>query len=246
MIKNSYLAVIFACQTLATTQAFAGVNFILNTDDIANQSKDATVDGEFARECRAKGFSLRSDSCSGNEQPGLLCPLSPDYTDACCSARYAYVIPGQCSGRTIPSSDTCGGRYRCICSETEYPKGPGRETCTGKFSYNEINYCAERYYDADGASHETRYYTGCMCSSSYAKCNSSYRLHGTGDSCVFNGDVYYASCACDAGYNKRCEKTGAKYSKDYCLFNRVKYYTECNGNEADDKSDSDTVDSVSQ
>lgn len=246
MLKRYSFAFVLACQTIIAAPVSAGVSFILDAQETENSSTDTNVSGNFKQECKARGFAVSASSCTGNNLPGLLCPLNPEYTDTCCSARYAYVITSSCLNGTVPSTDTCGGRYRCICDETTYPKGPGRETCTGKFSYNEINYCTESYYDDRGIRHETRYYTSCTCSSSYAKCNPSYRLHGVGDGCSFEGDIYYASCACDSGYNKLCSLSGPKNSNDYCQFNRNKYYKECNNPEEDDKSDNDTMDSIEQ
>lgn len=240
------IALILACQTTIATQASADVTFILDSEDTANTSTPTNTSGPFQSECAAQGFSKPISSCSGNTLPGLLCPMNPNYTDRCCSAQYAYVITSSCLNRTKPSPDTCGGRYRCICDEQEYPKGPGRETCVGKFTYDEINYCKETYYDNNGIQHETRYYTGCTCSSSYALCNTEHNLHGVGDGCFYEGEYYYASCACNSGYNKLCLASGPKDSSDYCLFNRNKYYRECNNNEDDDKNDDTTMDSLDQ
>ena len=246
MLKIRLITLTIALQALTFSPVHAGVSFIVGDGDTANSSQQTNTSGAFQKECRQKGFGLPSSSCSGNTLPGLLCPLNPDYTDTCCSAEYAYVITSSCLNGTIPSSDTCGGRYRCICDPINYPKGPGRENCTGKFAYNEVNYCTESYFDGNGMHHETRYYTSCTCSPSYAKCNPSYRLHGVGDGCSYGGDIYYASCACDSGYNKLCLSSGPKDSSDYCQFNRTKYYRECNNNESDDKNDNDTMDSLDQ
>ena len=246
MLKIKMLSFIIALVCATTSSVFAGVSFIVQEDEDTNTSSEVDTSGDYQKECRARGFGTPVTSCTGNTLPGLLCPLNSQYTDKCCSAKYAYVITSSCLNGTVPSSDTCGGRYRCICDPVRYPKGIGRETCTGKFAYNEVNYCTESYFDAQGIRHETRYYTSCTCSSSYAKCNPSYRLHGVGDGCTYDGDIYYASCACDSGYNKLCLTSGPKDSSDYCQFNRKKYYKECNNKEDNDKEDSDTMDSIDQ
>lgn len=246
MLGKKCLTVLFVVQTMLAVPASAGVNFILNHNEIANSSNERKEDGDLAAKCHAQGFPVSSSSCTGATLPGLLCPLSPAYTDECCSNRYSYVVTSSCSNGTRPSSDTCGGRYKCICDPIIYPKGYDRERCTGKFTYDEVNYCAETYTDESGVRHEVRYFKNCTCSANYARCNSSYRLHGVGDSCSYNGNIYYASCACDSGYNKLCEASGAKDSSDYCLFNSKKYYRLCNSNEEDNKTDSDTMNSTDQ
>jgi len=246
MLNLRYFALITACQLVMIPCASAGISFIVDDDDVANSSSQPNTDGSFKNDCKKRGFKVEASSCKGNTLPGLLCPLNPNYTDTCCAAQYAYVVTSSCPNGTIPSPDTCGGRYRCICDPLEYPKGVDRETCTGKFTYNEVNYCTEKYYDGDGILHETRYYRSCMCSSSYAKCNPSYRLHGVGDGCSYNGEIYYASCACDAGYNKLCLSSGPKNPSDYCQFNRTKYYQECNNDEKDNKDDDTSMDSIEQ
>lgn len=247
MNKFNYLSlIIIASQLLCYYPANAGVKFIIQKADEANSYKENDLEHDFAKACEKKGFGVKASSCSGFKQPGLLCPLSSDYTDKCCNVEYAYITPGSCNDGTSSSSDTCGGRYRCICNAVTYPKGPGRESCTGKFAYDEINYCTETYYDSEGTLHQTRYFKGCMCSSSYARCDTSHHLHGVGDGCAYNNNTYYALCACDSGYNKRCSSSGAKNSSDYCLFNGNRYYRSCNSDEADDKKDSDTMNSTDQ
>lgn len=246
MSKFSYFAFLMMAQTILSAPASAGVSFILDDKDIANSSSPTPPDGEYRQECSNRGFSLPASACTGDMLPGLLCPLNPSYTDECCSIRYAYIITSSCMNGTIPSSDTCGGRYRCICDPIVYPKGMDRETCTGKFAYDEVNYCTEKYFDGNGREHEKRYYKNCTCSPNYARCNTSYHLHGVGDSCAYNGNIYYASCACDSGYNKLCSSSGPKDSSDYCLFSHKKYYRVCNSDEADDKTDGETMNSTEQ
>lgn len=246
MKTKYYLFLLLACQVLAVSPTYAKVQFIIKETEDANSTKGKNIADDLASACAQKGFPIKASSCTGFKQAGLLCPLSADYTDKCCNVEYAYTLPGSCNDGTSSSSDTCGGRYRCICNPIAYPKGPGRESCTGKFSYDEVNYCTETYYDDSGTLHQTRYFKGCMCSSSYARCNTSHHLHGVGEGCAYNGNTYYTSCACDSGYNKRCISSGAKYPHDYCLFNGNRYYTVCNSEEANDKSDSDTMNSTDQ
>ncbi len=221
------------CGTLLSTPSYAAVNFILKRNQQANYSEGNQTEVNEQKACKEKGFAVKVSSC-GNKIPGLLCPMSPNYTDECCDARYSQVINSACHNNTIPSPDTCGGRFRCYCSPTVYPKGIDRERCSGKFIYDTSNKCTETYTGSDGITVQTEYYTGCMCSDSYAICNSSYRLHGVGDACSYNGNVYYSGCSCDAGYNKLCLSSGAKNPGDYCLFNNKRYYMECNSDEAPD------------
>ena len=248
MIKTKYFAYLLAAQTALCTQAFAGVNFILDADeDTANQTTPSSADGEYAEKCAAKGFSVKSSTCTGNKLPGLLCPLNPDYTDKCCSAEYIYVITSSCTGGTVAAAnDTCGGRYRCVCDPVMYPYGDDRLTCEGKFAYDTINYCTQIVYADNGTPHHKRYYKGCACNGSYAQCNSGYNLHGIGDACSYNSNVYYKQCICNAGYNKLCNSSGPADSNDYCLFNGKKYYRSCVTAEADDKQDSDAMNSTDQ
>ena len=246
MNKINYLSIVIACQIFLCCPVSAGVKFIIHESDDVNQSKNNDLEQDYAKACENKGFGVKISSCTGVKQPGLLCPLSSEYTDKCCSVEYAYITPGSCTDGTSSSSDTCGGRYRCVCNPTTYPKGPGRESCSGKFAYDEINYCTETYYDSEGTLHQSRYFKGCMCSSSYARCNSSHHLHGMGDGCAYNGNTYYTACACDSGYNKRCLASGPKYSSDYCLFKGDRYYSVCNSEEANDKKDDDTMNSTDQ
>ena len=138
MLKIKILSLAIAMLFSTASSAFAGVSFIVKEGDDVNASSNVNPSGDFQKECRVKGFGMPVSSCTGNTLPGLLCPLNPAYTDTCCSAKYAYVITSSCLNGTIPSSDTCGGRYRCICDPIQYPKGIGRETCTGKFAYNEV------------------------------------------------------------------------------------------------------------
>ncbi|MBR1605473.1 MAG: hypothetical protein IJ660_05150 [Alphaproteobacteria bacterium] len=248
MKTHQVLSVILFGQLIASFSALANVTFIVDdndTDITASKSKN-TLDDKYHEACKAKGYAVKASSCTGTTIPGLSCPNNPGYVDTCCDRRYRYVVNSACHHNATPSTDSCGGRFACICDPMIYPKGLDRELCTGKFAYDEINYCTETYVDSNGTEHETRYFKGCTCAANYARCNSSYHLHGTGDSCSYNGNIYYTSCSCDAGYNKLCSSSGAKYSKDYCLFKGKKYYRECNETESDDKTDENTMDSTDQ
>ena len=243
------LTLILLGQLAISFSASANVKFIVDDSDtdINNSKSQNTLDDKYHEACKSKGFAVAASSCTGSTIPGLSCPHNPNYVDKCCDRKYRYVVnSGACSHNATPSSDICGGRFACICDSMTYPKGIDRELCTGKFAYDEINYCTESYVDDKGVEHETRYFKGCTCAPNYARCNSSYHLHGTGDSCSYNGNIYYTSCSCDAGYNKLCSVSGAKDSKDYCLFNRKKYYRECNETETDDKTDDTTMESTEQ
>ena len=247
MIRLKYFIYMLAVQTAISSQAFAGVNFILGEDETANATAPEKEDGEYAQECKNKGFSVESSSCTGNKLPGLLCPLNPAYTDKCCSADYSYVITSSCTNGTIAApNDTCGGRYRCICDTTVYPYGDGREICKGKFAYDTINYCTQVEFAEDGTPHYKRYYKGCSCNGNYAQCNAEYHLRGVGEACSYKGGVYYKNCACEAGYNKRCQSSGPLDANDYCLFSGKKYYRKCVSDEANDKKDDDTMLSTDQ
>ena len=230
------------CQTALVSIAHADVQFIIGVDDEANAGSMIDPDGDDGGECAKRGFSVLSSSCKGDKQPGLLCPFTPRYTDTCCSVRYAYDATATCSYGTVLSQDTCGGRHKCVCDEKEYPKGPGREICSGKFAYDEVNYCAEKF----GSMEEIRYFKRCTCSSQFATCDASVHRRGAGDSCSVDERTYYSFCSCDPGYNKLCEKSSPKQANDYCLLNGKKYYLECTEDEEDDKSDSDTMNSVDQ
>lgn len=245
-----YLTFVLISQTIIISSALAGVTFIVNEDQDVNASKEHNYENNYEQACKEAGFKVKSSSCTGMQHPGLRCPYSPQYTDECCDSRYVYVVEGGCSSGTVPDTNPntgrCGGRYRCICDRSVYPKGADRDKCTGKFTYDPVDRCTERYYDGSGVEHEKYYYKRCTCSSSYARCNSTHHLHGIGDGCSDGTFVYYTACACDAGYNKLCLSSGPRDSSDYCRFNGRKYYRICNSEEADNKQDNDTMDSTEQ
>lgn len=248
MKKHQTLAVIFLSQLIMLSSAFASVKFIVGEDDIdiSTPQNPGYHDDQYHRVCSEKGFKIRASTCTGSTMPGFRCPNNPQYVDQCCDRKFRYVVNSACHHNATPSSENCGGRFACVCDPVVYPKGIDRELCTGRFAYDEVNYCTEISVDSNGTEHETRYFKGCTCASNYARCNSSYHLHGAGDSCAYNGNIYYTSCRCDSGYNKLCTATGAKNTNDYCLLNRKKYYRECKGAENDDKTDDTTMDSTDQ
>ena len=245
---NGYLSFILVSQFVLSATASANVRFIIEDgDEISlNSVVGKTLDDKYHEACKEKGFSIKTSSCTGNTMPGFRCPYSPEYVDKCCDIKYSYAINSACHYNATPSSELCGGRFACVCDPMEYPKGIGRESCTGKFAYDEINYCVETYIDSSGTEHETRYFKGCTCASNYARCNSSYRLRGSGDSCSYNGAIYYSSCSCETGYNKLCLASGAKHPSDYCLFKGKKYYRECISIEDDNKLDDAEMNSTDQ
>ena len=246
MKERTYYTLSCMLGIMISFPAQADVKFIIDSGEHANFINSGVSTEGSDQACIKQGFKIKASTCTGNKNPGLLCPNDPSYTNECCSLKYAYVVTSHCSHNTVPSSDTCGGRYKCICDPVEYPKGPDRDKCTGQFAYDEINYCAETYYDADGSEYETRYFKGCTCSSSYARCNSAYNLVGVGEGCSYKDNIYYRSCKCDTGYNKLCLASGALNSRDYCLFKGKRYYRVCNTNENDDKTDNEEMESTEQ
>ena len=247
-IKILTFSLIFQISLISST--YAGVSFIVKDGQDINSTNNHEFENNYKKACSDAGFSVETSSCTGLKYPGLICPYSPFYTDECCNSRYAYVLEGACSDGTVPDTDPiegkCGGRYRCICDRAIYPKGIDRDKCTGKFTYDPVDRCIEKYFDDNGVEQEKYYYKGCTCSSSYARCNSTYHLHGVGEGCSDGTYIYYASCACDTGYNKLCLSSGPRDSNNYCRFNGRKYYTACNSEESDNKQDSDTMDSTEQ
>jgi len=250
MYKYKYLTLSLLFQTSIIFSANAGVNFIINEGNDVNQTAQKEYINDYEKACSEANFKVKTSSCTGTQHPGLICPYSPLYTDKCCSSRYAYVLAGSCAFGTVPDTDpnegTCGGRYRCVCDRTEYPKGIDREKCTGKFTYDPVNRCTEKYFDDDGIEHEKYYYKGCTCSSNYARCSSTYHLRGVGEGCSDGTYIYYTSCACEAGYNKLCSASGPRDGNNYCKFNGRKYYLSCNSEEADNKQDDDVMNSTDQ
>ena len=249
MINKRILVIPVLCQTMLCSNVWAGVSFILTEDSTENSTAPHDRENNYAEACRNKGFSIDVSSCTGNSRPGLLCPFSSNYTDECCSAKYAYTIMSSCRDGTVPSESTCGGRYACVCPP-EYGYGIDRNKCIGSFGYDYTEVCYERYYTSDGSYMETPYFKGCTCPNNYAICKSEYNLKGAGDSCTYKGSVYYTNCVCQAGYNKRCSTyNDPKEPGDYCKLNGVKYYKSCineSENAANDKDDETSMNSTDQ
>ena len=107
MLKIKIFSLIIALLFSMISSVFAGVSFIVKEDEDTNTSSEVDTSGDYQKECRAKGFGTPVTSCTGNTLPGLLCPLNSQYTDKCCSAKYAYVITSSCLNGTVPSSDCC-------------------------------------------------------------------------------------------------------------------------------------------
>ena len=250
-MKNRYhILLLIICHLIYSSSAHAKAWWIFGSDAEEYTGKSASVViGDTEKKCKRLGFTREVEECrTQNKNTGLLCPFNPNYTDQCCDKEYAYILTSHCSNNTTPSHDTCGGRYKCICDPLQYPKGIGRQLCSGKFGYDEVNYCIETTIDNNGGTTNTRYYRGCTCADNYARCNPAYHLHGVGEPCRDrDGDTaYYTRCACDAGFNKLCTTSGAKYPNDYCLFNGKRYYKECIQVETDDKTDDSEMSSTAQ
>ena len=165
--------------------------------------------------CKKEGYTLTS--CAEGT-PANFCPYDRNYFKTCntCSAEYKYT---ECTSPLTKSSDSCGGKYKCVCDTQLYP-------VTSCSSPQVPDTSSGSSCTAGG---ETRY-TGCVCPSNYTEECTGQNQQGKGTGCIKNGSTKYTGCECKSGYNLTCSGDGNSPQKptDYCLLNGIKYYNSCN------------------
>ena len=169
------------------------------------------------KKCKDEGYTL--ETCATGT-PADFCPYNHNYFRSCntCDSSYQYT---SCDYPLTLSSDSCGGKYKCVCDTTLYPVTASS--------------CAAPMVPASGdgssctANGETRY-SECVCPSSYTETCTAQNMQGKGTGCTKNGETLYAACECKPGYNLTCSGDGNSPVKptDYCLKDGIKYYDNCN------------------
>ena len=99
----------------------AGVHFIVDATKKQQVWGSSGLDNEFTDptgdNCKRLGFAVTS--CAS----GLFnraCPYNDKIYDKCCDASYHFTA-SQCTSPRKLSTDTCGGKYSCLCSTSTYP-----------------------------------------------------------------------------------------------------------------------------
>lgn len=191
---------------------YANVRFIIskNKDDLEFGDANNAA-------CKSAGFSTPVVTCTADgKSPGTLCPFDGGLTNECCDPAYKY-DKTECGYPLTASSDTCGGKYKCICDRSLYPQGPDNK-CVAPQEYDTSDTCTEG---------GTKYYGRCKCPENYIEGCTGPNQEGKGAACEISGDKNYAACQCKAGYNLTCADFGPVTPSDYCELKGIKYYKQC-------------------
>ena len=190
------------------TFPISSVQFITGRDniDFGNMEfSDPSIDV-----CKNLGYT--KNSCETGYWKFDFCSYNREYFKTCCDNSYKYTS-STCNHPNELSSDSCGGKYKCICNKKLYPV----TKCTSPQIFSN-EFCTEE---------GTKYYSECLCPSNYNQTCTGTNLEGAGDGCTYNGVTKYTSCQCKAGYNMTCSELGPVTPSDYCLLNGIKYYNNC-------------------
>ena len=192
----------------------AGVHFIVDATKKQQVWGSSGLDNEFTDptgdNCKRLGFAVTS--CAS----GLFnraCPYNDKIYDKCCDASYHFTA-SQCTSPRKLSTDTCGGKYSCLCSTSTYPfascndpqikgssctddKGTRYATCVCPNSVS-TPYGCETYYAAP---------CGSVCKKAYAD-NCRNR---TAVQTPYGCEKYFADCSskCEKAYSDNCRNRNA-------------------------------------
>ena len=189
----------------------AGVYFITgnNGQTFDNEAKDNDFTDPTGDNCKRLGFAVTS--CAS----GLfnrVCPYNDKIYDKCCDASYHFTA-SQCTSPRKLSTDTCGGKYSCLCSTSTYPFA----------SCNDPQIKGSSCTDDKG----TRYAT-CVCpnpvstpygcqtyfSDCSSKCQAAYAdncRNRTAVSTPYGCQTYFSDCSskCQTAYADNCRNRTA-------------------------------------
>ena len=192
----------------------AGVHFIVDATKKQQVWGSSGLDNEFTDptgdNCKRLGFAVTS--CAS----GLFnraCPYNDKIYDKCCDASYHFTA-SQCTSPRKLSTDTCGGKYSCLCSTSTYPfascndpqikgssctddKGTRYATCVCPNSVS-TPYGCETYYAAP---------CGSVCKKAYAD-NCRNR---TAVQTPYGCEKSFADCSskCEKAYSDNCRNRNA-------------------------------------
>ena len=192
----------------------AGVHFIVDATKKQQVWGSSGLDNEFTDptgdNCKRLGFAVTS--CAS----GLFnraCPYNDKIYDKCCDASYHFTA-SQCTSPRKLSTDTCGGKYSCLCSTSTYPfascndpqikgssctddKGTRYATCVCPNSVS-TPYGCETYYAAP---------CGSVCKKAYAD-NCRNR---TAVQTPYGCQTYFSDCSskCQKAYADNCRNRTA-------------------------------------
>ena len=196
----------------------AGVHFIVDATKKQQVWGSSGLDNEFTDptgdNCKRLGFAVTS--CAS----GLFnraCPYNDKIYDKCCDASYHFTA-SQCTSPRKLSTDTCGGKYSCLCSTSTYPfascndpqikgssctddKGTRYATCVCPNSVS-TPYGCETYYAAP---------CGSVCKKAYAD-NCRNR---TAVQTPYGCEKFFADCSskCEKAYSDNCRNQTAVIAK---------------------------------
>ena len=186
----------------------ASVQFITGGDNI----DFGNVEFNDPSENNCKNLGYTKDSCDAGYWKFDFCSYNLKYFKTCCSDSYKYTS-ATCNSPNELSTDSCGGKYKCVCNRTLYPV----TKCT-----------SPQVVSNDSCTEEgTKYYSECVCPSNYNQTCTGTNQQGSGEGCTYNGVTKYTACQCKAGYNMTCSELGPVTPSDYCLLNGTKYYNNC-------------------
>ncbi len=186
----------------------ASVQFITGGDNIDFGNVEFNDPSE--QTCKNLGYT--KDTCETGYWKFDFCSYNLKYFKTCCSDSYKYTS-ATCNSPNELSTDSCGGKYKCVCNRTLYPV----TKCT-----------SPQVVSNDSCTEEgTKYYSECVCPSNYNQTCTGTNQQGSGEGCTYNGVTKYTACQCKAGYTMTCPELGPVKPSDYCLLNGIKYYNEC-------------------
>ena len=192
----------------------AGVHFIVDATKKQQVWGSSGLDNEFTDptgdNCKRLGFAVTS--CAS----GLFnraCPYNDKIYDKCCDASYHFTA-SQCTSPRKLSTDTCGGKYSCLCSTSTYPfascndpqikgssctddKGTRYATCVCPNSVS-TPYGCETYYAAP---------CGSVCKKAYADNCRNRTAVQTPYGCEKSFDD--CSSKCEKAYSDNCRNRNA-------------------------------------
>jgi len=208
----SQAALFLGQPALQNSYQTAAVHFITNDGKVSFDGFPEFND-ETPEKCKNLGYT--QTSCTGGS-PADVCPYNSSYFKECCTSDYKYT---ECDYPLVKSSESCGGKYKCVCDTTLYP----------------VTGCASPQIPVSGSENScTAYgvtrYAECICPSGYTETCEGQNMQGKGEGCTKNGETLYTGCECKSGYNLTCSGEGNSPAKptDYCLKDGIKYYNNCN------------------
>jgi len=185
-------------QTFESEPAYlklAGVYFITNDKGqvFGLEGGDNEFKDDTPKRCKDAGYNLTSCPKVGTS-PADICPYDSSYFKSCCSWVYKYT---QCDYPLVKSSESCGGKYKCVCDPAAYPYA----SCNAPRIKGEI--CND-----NSGSH----YSSCTCPE--------------GVPTEYGCRVYYAApcnSVCKTAYSDNCHNRNAVAA----LYGCQKYYADC-------------------